>query len=871
MLNRKRPRALEERSIEYASPNGCLNTACTRYHSIIALLVLLISTTVDSLTTVHSSRTEYSLKLLSRKRDHVDLIYEAPHFDPHHRNNNIESIREDYSFWDGPITTTSFNMDLKNLADEEAQKAQDALEIMEELYRQSTETQSTDNSPTQYVQPNAACYTTVIDGWLHSSHPEAVYKIQALLDRMEMMYDETGDEALRPNVVTYMLVCQAWCDADTHDFAGGNVERAEEIVEQMKKRGIHPDVKVYTSVLYGWCKRAGKVRGAMERAEKLLSEMEMGSTRMNDTISLTGKQHHDSIKPNVITYTTVLSGLCRSKENDIGFRAEAILERMERNCVEPDMVTYTSVLSCWSKVQSWKERDIAAGRAVSILKEMERKYAAAMYHVKPNLLTYSTAISAIGNSLEPNVAYLAENILRHMYAIHNSNQITGIKPTTATYNAVINALARNMKGNKVKCATRAEELLNEMMQRSADGEINIDPDSHTWGGVILAWAQCGNPTAASNAQRILDTMQTLYRSGKSKVQPNVVCFTTVMRAWSSIKRDDALDKAEGILIAMEERYGETQDEKFRPTAISYITMIDAFIRNNEAAAALRAQNMVDRMVRLYGQGKGYIRPNRIVYNSLINAWSRSSEIGAAIKAEQILQWMEAQYRSGDIHVRPDEVTFCGVLNAWANKADQGGAERAQQILEHMESLSPEDRGFQQTVKCHNVVIKAWSRSGAPDAVRKTEELLEQLEGRDDLKPDAKTYSSAINCCAYFKGPEEGKTEAFATAMRMFTKLSGSKEHRPNNITYGTMFKAIAKLTDMNESRHELVRRLFEKCIHSGSVDGFVLSQLRGASPEVFRDLVLAPLKMTSSAEAANILAVLDRMPATWGRKALANY
>ena len=847
-----------------------------KYSSVAAVLAFLICAKVDSFTPISSRQIINTLQLnmVSRNRNHVNLIYQQPNFEAPSGNDNHQSPMEEYNFWDGPLTATSFNMDLKNLADEKAQKAQDALEIMEDLFYQNRNTSSSsfdEFNRTLYIQPNAACYTTVIDGWLHSSDPKAAYKIQDLLDRLERLHDETANEALCPNIVTYMLVCQAWSDAHKNDFTGEAVERAEAIIQRMKERGIRPDVKVYTSVLFGWCKRAGRLPGAMERAERLLSEMEMGALSKNDAMTISGKHSLDSTRPNINTYTTVISGLSRSKEPNLGFRAEAILERMERNGVEPDMVTYTLVLNCWSKAHSWKEREMAGGRAVSIMKEMERQYAAEKFHVKPNLLTYATGIAAIGNSLDPNAAHVAENVLRHMYAISDSQQITGVKPTTATYNAVITTLARNKKGNKMKCAIRAQELLEEMIQRSSDGEINVQPDSRTWGGVILAWAKCGTPSAANNAQQILDKMQALYNNGETQVQPNVVCYTTVMRAWSNSRRDDALNKAEEILIAMENRFEQTQDETLRPTAISYVTMIDAFIRHDEASAAQRAQITVDRLVRLYGKGEGHIRPNRLIFNALINAWSRSSESGAAVKAEQILQWMETQYRSGDGLMKPDEVTFCGVLNAWANKAEWGGAERAQQILDHMESLSLEERGFKQTVFCHNIVIKAWARSGAPDAVKKMEILLKQLEARDDLHPDATTYSSAINCCAYYKGPAKGKTEAFATAMRMFLKLSQSKEYRPNNITYGTMLKAITKLTEMDQSRHDLVKSLFEACINSGSVDSFVLFQLRGASPDVFRELVLVPLKMKPIVESSIIPSVLHRMPSKWGRNALTNY
>jgi hypothetical protein len=85
-----------------------------------------------------------------------------------------------------------------------------------------------------------------------------------------------------------------------------------------------------------------------------------------------------------------------------------------------------------------------------------------------------------------------------------------------------------------------------------------------------------------------------------------------------------------------------------------MTLIDAFARRDPNGAAARAQNTVDRMIRLYAKGLGHARPTRIVFNTLVNCWSRSNDPDAGLKAEKILQWMEAQYEAGDDYVKPDE-------------------------------------------------------------------------------------------------------------------------------------------------------------------------------------------------------------------------
>ena len=785
---------------------------------------------------------------------------------PQRRPDGTKEEANGYNFFEEDLTAKSFNMDLQNLALEDPEKAQDALEIMEELYQQQN------SHDGLYIQPNAACYTTVIDAWLHSDSEDAAVRAQALLDRMEALYDEKDDVTVQPNAVTYMLVCQAWADSHNDNFSGESAERAEQILERMKERGIRPNVKVYTSVLAAWCKLSGKVRGAINRAEKLLTEMESYALEAetsseqteDDAKSSCYDDNKEVILPNVITYTTYITGLAHSQEHNLATRAEAVLKRMEKRGVQPDTVAYTSVLNAYSKCRSKKERERSSSRAIAIIKKMEELYAQECYYAKPSLITYATAINAIGNSLDASAPELAQNVLRHLYNLHESQTMTEIKPATATFNTVITAMARSRLRRGRKTAQRAEQLLVEMFKRMEQGENNVQPNVKTWGGVILAWAESGLPDAAENAQRVLDKMETLYRNGDSMVKPNVVCYTTVMGAWCKAGQ---VDRAEAILKKMEVQYEITGDKEDRPNSISYVTMIDGFVRQNIPNAAQRAQETVDRMMKLFAQGEGHIRPSRIVFNTLINAYSRSSEPGAARKAEQILQWMESQYRAhNDDYCKPDDITFCGVLNAWANHAENGGAERAQQILKHMESLTDEERGFRQTVVCYNIVIKALARSGDMNSIKDAELIVERLEGRSDIQADTTTYSSLINCCAYYNGPYVGRSDALAVVLRTFNKLCKIDGEGPNAVTYGKLLKAVNNLTEIGKERDDLIRTFFRQCCDDGQVDGFVLSQVRNAcSSSLFRKLVSEPAGVHGAKGEANIKTLLRKMPLKWSR------
>jgi hypothetical protein len=283
-----------------------------------------------------------------------------------------------------------------------------------------------------------------------------------------------------------------------------------------------------------------------------------------------------------------------------------------------------------------------------------------------------------------------------------------------------------------------------------------------------------------------------------------------------------------------------------------------------------SQALVDRMMQLYSRDIGFERPTRIVFNTLINAWSKSQEENAADNAEKVFQFMESQRLNGDELSQPDEVSLCGVLNAWANNAVNGGALRAQQIMDHTVALTSKDRGFDHNIVSWNVLIKAWGRSKESDSVQQAEKILTQLEehyksGKSTIKPDITTYSSVINCCAYYNGPKKGKAAAFEVAWRTFQKIKNSDDLIPNNIVYGTLFKAIGKLTSKGRSRERIVKDLFLECCRAGLVCSFVLGQFRGASPmKLYRSLILKPSSLKDR-DAGNFDTILKNMPKEWSR------
>jgi hypothetical protein len=124
----------------------------------------------------------------------------------------------------------------------------------------------------------------------------------------------------------------------------------------------------------------------------------------------------------------------------------------------------------------------------------------------------------------------------------------------------------------------------------------------------------------------------------------------------------------------------------------------------------------------------------------------------------------------------------------------------------------------------------------------------------------------INCCAYYHGPPEGRSDALAVALRTFNKLCEVDDEGPNTVTYGTLFKAVNNLTKIGKERDDLIRKLFRQCCNDGQVDGFVLSQVRNAcTSQLFRELVSEPAGVHGAKGEASIKTLLRKMPQKWSR------
>lgn len=209
---------------------------------------------------------------------------------------------------------------------------------------------------------------------------------------------------------------------------------ALEVFNRNKYR-FNPDVKMYTVLIYGWCKL-----GRIQMAQSFFKEMvELG------------------IEPNVVTYNVLLNGICRkaSLHPEERFErtirnAENVFDEMRERGIEPDVTSFSIVLHVYSRAHKPE-------LSLDKLRLMKEK------GICPTVVTYTSVIKCLCSCgrLQD-----AEDLLFEMVG-------NGVSPCAATYNCFF----KEYRGRR-----DADSALKLFKKMKGDGLCL--PTSHTYGILI---------------------------------------------------------------------------------------------------------------------------------------------------------------------------------------------------------------------------------------------------------------------------------------------------------------------------------------------------------------------------------------------------
>ncbi|GMI24900.1 hypothetical protein TrCOL_g4100 [Triparma columacea] len=288
---------------------------------------------------------------------------------------------------------------------------------------------------------------------------------------------------ISPDIVSYNSVISA---------AGRNGDEAVKAFRKISSKGLKPDLVSYNSVM-------AAVAGDKKEYRNTFTYMDM--------INLNPK-----VQPDVITYTCIIKA--HATGGDAG-KALRTLEVMKEKDVKPDAFVYASAINACAKdrTQGVGPRDGGtwATKALELIEEMEGR------GIKPNGYAYASAITACGSVGEWEEGVGLLEVMRGK----------GMEIGLVAYNSAIGGIVKRMKGNLKRNDEGGEEENEELWKRAVmlleeiKGEERIKPDAISYSTVLNALSLAGR---SSETLAILSEM----KSGPPSIRPGLIAYTSVI-------------------------------------------------------------------------------------------------------------------------------------------------------------------------------------------------------------------------------------------------------------------------------------------------------------------------------------------------------
>ena len=677
-------------------------------------------------------------------------------------------------------------------------------------------------------------YSACINAFAKSSDSDAPKRAEALLADMKKAY-EAGDMDVKPNVVNYNSVINAWgrCRKE------GSAERASEILYTMEEEGVEPDALTYSLVVSAWAHSVNS--DATRRAEVALAEMEHWAIEKNKAIdeafdnglsdhaSANGQFNKEAGTPpslpairvhlDVECYNTVLIALSKRREDDAANRAIAILDRMRFladngfETVRPNAKSWNSVLNTLSRAND----EDSAERAEVLLHDMHNS------GVYPDVFSYAALLHAYQKNASPYAAERADDIVRQMEQLYYDGLLSA-PPDVYHYTIVCACWARS--GNPL-AAQRCWEILQHMEKRVEIGFSNCKPNTRTFNAVIDAYARGHH---VDEAEKLLNEMIERYNNGDQKVKPDGFTFNAVINAWTRSRRKDCGVRAEIILKRLLE-FHENGNLDVRPDSRSFSHIIDYYARSRERDAGKKAEWLLLGMIKTYEKGYKDVLPSIFNFSSVISTFAKSREEDAGINAERVLHMLNDFHKKNKItSLSTNTFVINTVLHAWSKSGHAKAGERTEEILNHMEEEYQSGKASQQpNTRTYGLVLASWAKSPAPNKAEKARAILKKMEiqckSNEHVTMNVHCYNAVINAAAFTEGGLATRLEAFKIATRTLDDLFEAKGIDPISSTFGTYIKACGKLSLPRDVVEPAIEKSFDICRDLGLVNDFVLTQI----------------------------------------------
>jgi len=619
------------------------------------------------------------------------------------------------------------------------------------------------------IKPTQHLFSVVLSAYAKQGHVSKVQEIlQALLD----LHKITGDPDLepKPTVLNSSLLAVQIRQPETAQTL---------LLDTLYPHGV-ADTASFNTVLQAWAE--SDLPHAVDRAEDLLRIMIEATSHGLDTSS-TGTDTKPAIKPNVISYTTVMKAWARSDRKGAPERCEAFLKAMYQHNVQPNSVTYATAIYAWSRAKGNKQ---APFRAEAIFHDQMERYKNGSLRLKPTEATYVALMNtwnrsnSSNNRNKKNTRLSQKTAARVQYYFDQirTGYLAGdesLRPTIPAYYALMESKKRAGDGRGADNVLQM--VLDELKQN--DGSIrpqdrhSVRPHRNLFYSAMSAWANSGYDQAPERVEALMYQLRDMYNMhGWEGCKPRSTEYLILMNCWARSGREEAPEQTEAMLRELQSLAKEDTDGSMKISSNHYFAVFDAWVRSGRPEAPDKVQSLIEEMTTLYEGGNKECRPNSSIYASLIAAWCKSKHPDATLRALATLNEMEERFRFDPSNEKPDTYHYSAVINAFA---ERGLVDEAHKLLSRLlrnPDVSP-------NTSCFNGLLKAIVRANKSNAGEQAEQIFHLMQEHAagnfrHLRPDGVSYYYCVKAWQQSANPE-----AVDRAQAVLDKMVNDHLDKPN--------------------------------------------------------------------------------------------
>jgi hypothetical protein len=280
-------------------------------------------------------------------------------------------------------------------------------------------------------------------------------------------------------------------------------------------------------------------------------------------------------------------------------KAEHFWKLMKDNAIQPDIVSYNTLLNCYlhaSKRKRKVDRTNFQKEVESIFQRLLRDP-----NATPNQITYRAIVNFWINQRAPERTelFLLEMAQASKKAAENGKSHRDDLP--APDRSLFHIVLTSWGG--YRAPKKAEELLLKMAELSDDHGFDLRPTTETYNRLLNCWAKSMKLESGERAEVILREMEGLKSLGDEEATPDIYSYNSVLNAWSNSGDAAALTRIDNLILEMILK----GNPSLLPDSYSYGSWLKAIASSDGMDKKRRIEDVIKTMKIHDFQPEGYIR------------------------------------------------------------------------------------------------------------------------------------------------------------------------------------------------------------------------------------------------------------------------